>query len=361
MNIIDVNLASGSYPVYVGQGLLRQPPLWQRHLGSGRCLVVSNSTVAPLYLDAVLEGLGDHPAETCIVPDGEQYKNQTHWARILDQLVETGARRDATVIALGGGVIGDLAGYAAASYMRGIQVIQVPTTLLAQVDASVGGKTAINHARGKNLIGAFHQPGCVFIDTSTLDSLAEREYRAGLAEVVKYGAIRDLEFFEWLERSVPAINSRLPDAVQKMIETSVTQKAEVVAADEQERGERALLNFGHTFAHALETATGYEKYLHGEAVAIGMVMAARLSENTGHASHGLAQRLVRLLQRLGLDTDGPSEIAPSDLLSIARLDKKNRDRHLRTIQLEAIGRAVIDENTPADAFLAAIPTPESAI
>lgn len=360
MNILEVELKSGQYPVYVGQGILRQPPLWQRHLGSGQNLVVSNTTVAPLYLDRVLEGLADRPVATCILPDGEQFKDQTHWSEIIDRLVAAGANRDATIIALGGGVIGDIAGFAAAAYMRGIGVIQVPTTLLSQVDASVGGKTAINHPRGKNLIGAFHQPRAVFIDTSTLDSLADREYRAGLAEVVKYGAIRDLEFFEWLERSVPAINSRLPDAVQTLIETSVRHKAEVVATDELEQGERALLNFGHTFAHAMETATAYERYLHGEAVAIGMVMAARLSEQTGQASHGLADRIARLLQRLGLDTEGPVDISTAEMLDIAQLDKKNRDQKLRTIQLNDIGQAFIDHNTATDAFKAAIPTPDPA-
>ncbi len=341
MKVIKVRHGGGEYPVYVGQGLLGTASAWARHL-RGRVLVVSDETVAGLYLSRLggaLEGIRHHQA--AILPDGEDQKTLANWQRVIEALVELGAQRDATVLALGGGVIGDMAGFAAACYMRGIRVVQVPTTLLAQVDAAVGGKTGVTLAAGKNLVGAFHAPSAVVVDVDTLATLDDREYRAGLAEVVKYGAIRDAAFFAWLEQEADALAARLPDALLEAVQRSVSNKAEVVAADEREAGERALLNFGHTFGHALETATDYRRYRHGEAVAIGMSLAARLSELLRLTIQGVAARLDALLQRLGLET----QLAPGQdreqLLSLMRLDKKNQAEQIRLVLLEGIGRAVV--------------------
>ncbi|RFF26940.1 MULTISPECIES: 3-dehydroquinate synthase [unclassified Wenzhouxiangella] len=347
MKVTQVHTAGGSYPVYVGQGLLAMASIWQRHL-EGRVLVVSDETVAGLYLDRVGRILDeDRRWRSLVLPAGEAAKTVAHWQQVLDELVDMGAQRDATVLALGGGVIGDLAGFAAASYMRGIRIVQMPTTLLAQVDAAVGGKTGVNHASGKNLIGAFHQPAAVVADIDTLISLEDRDYRAGLAEVVKYGAIRDERFFSWLESRAEPLNARMPDALLEAVHASVTHKAEVVAADEREAGERALLNFGHTFGHALETATGYARYRHGEAVAIGMVLGARLSELLGKLRLGTSERLVHLLEHLGLPTTLPEDINRDRLLALMRLDKKNRADRIRVVLLEEVGRAVV-ETCPAD-------------
>jgi 3-dehydroquinate synthase len=348
MKVTQVRAAGGSYPVYVGQGLLAMPSIWQRHL-DGRVLVVSDETVAGLYLERVGGVLDEEGRRwrSLVLPAGEEAKTVANWQHALDALVELGAQRDATVLALGGGVVGDLAGFAAASYMRGIRVVQMPTTLLAQVDAAVGGKTGVNHASGKNLIGAFHQPAAVVADIDTLISLDERDYRAGLAEVVKYGAIRDERFFSWLESRAEPLNARMPDALLEAVHASVQHKAEVVAADEREAGERALLNFGHTFGHALETATGYARYRHGEAVAIGMVLATRLSELLGKVRVGTSERLVHLLERLKLPTALPGDVERERLLALMRLDKKNRADRIRLVLLEELGRATV-ETCPTD-------------
>jgi 3-dehydroquinate synthase len=342
MKVIDVEHAGGRYPVYVGQGLLGMSSIWQRHL-EGRVLVVSDDTVARLYLDrvaAVLEG--EHRWRKLVLEPGEGQKTVANWQRALDALVELRAQRDATVVALGGGVVGDLAGFAAASYMRGIRVVQMPTTLLAQVDAAVGGKTGVNHDSGKNLIGAFHQPEAVVADIDALASLDDRDYHAGLAEVVKYGAIRDEGFFSWLESRADALNARMPEALMDAVQASVRHKAEIVAADEREAGVRALLNLGHTFGHALETATGYERYRHGEAVAIGMVLAARLSELLGRLRTGATERVVHLLERLKLPVSLPDDVDRERLLWLMRLDKKNRGDRIRLVLLDAIGQAAVD-------------------
>lgn len=346
--MIPVVHGGGEYPVYVGQGLLAMTSAWVRHL-SGRVLLVTDQTVAEHYLRR-LENLLE-PIVHCrvvVLPDGEDQKTLANWKRLLEELVALEAQRDATVIALGGGVIGDMAGFAAASYMRGIRVVQVPTTLLAQVDAAIGGKTGVNLPAGKNLVGAFHQPAAVVIDVDTLATLDPRDYRAGLAEVVKYGAIRDAGFFQWLEQEAEALAARLPDALIAAIERSVANKAEVVAADERESGERALLNFGHTFGHALETATAYQRFRHGEAVAIGMSLAARLSELLSLAPTGTAERLDALLARLGLDTALPADQEPARLLDLMRLDKKNVADQIRLILLERIGKAVLRPCAPDD-------------
>ncbi len=279
--------------------------------------------------------------DVLLLPAGEAHKTVANWQRVIDELVDMRAQRDATVVALGGGVIGDLAGFAAASYMRGIRIIQMPTTLLAQVDAAVGGKTGVNHASGKNLIGAFHQPAAVVADIDTLGSLDERDYRAGLAEVIKYGAIRDEGFFSWLESRSAALKARMPDALLEAVHASVGHKCAVVSADELESGQRALLNFGHSFGHALETITDYRRYRHGEAVAVGMVIAARLSELLGRLRVGSSDRLVHLLESLDLPVRLPADIDREQMLSLMRLDKKNRADHIRLILLDAIGEASI--------------------
>ncbi|MGY6555552.1 MAG: 3-dehydroquinate synthase [Wenzhouxiangella sp.] len=346
MNSLSVRHGGGEYPVYVGQGLLDMPGCWMRHV-RGRVLVVSDDNVARHYLARIESALADVAhRKTVILPSGEEHKSLANWQKLIEALVDLRAQRDATVVALGGGVIGDMAGFAAASYMRGIQVIQIPTTLLAQVDAAVGGKTGVNLAAGKNLVGAFHAPAAVVIDVDTLNTLDEREYRAGLAEVVKYGAIRDPDFFAWLEQEAEPLVKRLPDALIEAVRRSVGNKAEVVAADERESGERALLNFGHTFGHALETATEYRRYRHGEAVAIGMSLAARLSELLSLAPPGSAERLNALLARMGLETQLAPEQDREQLLDLMRLDKKNQAEQIRLVLLESIGCAMVRPCTP---------------
>lgn len=338
---LDVALGARSYPIWIGPGLLHDAARWRAAIRGRHVLVVSNTTVAPLYLDAVLAGLDGLQAASLVLPDGEQYKSLQRCGEVFDALAELKANRDACVIALGGGVIGDLAGFAAACWMRGVDFLQIPTTLLAQVDSSVGGKTGVNLAAGKNLVGAFHQPRAVVVDTDTLDSLPAREYRSGLAEVVKYGAIGDAAFFAWLEREADALAARDAGAVAEAIERSCRHKAGVVARDEREDGERALLNFGHTFGHALETAGGYGQLLHGEAVAIGMVLAAALSADLGLAPAADAQRLQRLLERLELATSLPAGSDAQALLQLMYLDKKNLSGQLRLILWRGIGAAEI--------------------
>lgn len=354
MKTIDVDLPANAYPVYLGRGLLTEAELWERHLGNGKVLVVSNNTVAPIYLDALVETLGARNPELHIIPDGEQFKTVDTWQGVLDRLVGMQARRDASIIALGGGVVGDICGFAAASYMRGIRFLQAPTTLLAQVDASVGGKTGVNHVRGKNLIGAFHQPATVIIDSATLDTLQAREFNAGLAEVVKYGAICDSAFFEWLEINADAIRSRDATAIDHLIEQSVLNKADVVRQDEKEAGVRALLNFGHSFGHALESETAYSEFLHGEAVAIGMVTAARLSENRGLCESGTTDRLSGLLKKFGLPVRIPGHMAVDGLAGALALDKKAVASGLRLVLLKSIGEAFVDDASLNDEICAAM-------
>ncbi|MFW5815212.1 MAG: 3-dehydroquinate synthase [Wenzhouxiangella sp.] len=341
MKVIQVAHGGGEYPVYIGQGLLANATVWSRHL-RGRVLVVTDQIVAEHYLARLKPVLSEiEHKRRVILPAGEEHKTLANWQRLIDELVALGAQRDATVVALGGGVIGDMAGFAAAAYMRGVRVVQVPTTLLAQVDAAVGGKTGVNLAAGKNLVGAFHAPAAVIVDIDTLTTLDNRDYRAGLAEVVKYGAIRDAGFLAWLEQEADALNARLPDTLREAVFRSVANKAEVVAADEREAGSRALLNFGHTFGHALETVTGYQRFRHGEAVAIGMGLAARLSELLGMAPVGVADRLIALLARLELPTDLPADVEADRLLALMRLDKKNAADQIRLVLLEDVGRAVV--------------------
>jgi 3-dehydroquinate synthase len=337
---LDVVLGARSYPIHIGLDLLGDSARWRRAIRGRHVLIVTNETIAPLYLARVQAGLAGFEHAALILPDGEEYKTLAHVGDVFDRLAALGATRDATIVALGGGVIGDLAGFAAACWMRGIDFVQMPTTLLAMVDSSVGGKTGVNLPAGKNLVGAFHQPRAVVADTATLSTLPVREYRAGLAEVVKYGAIGDATLFAWLEANADALSAREPAALAEAIAASCRHKAGVVARDEHEHGERALLNFGHTFGHALETATGYGNLLHGEAVAIGMVLAARLSSSLGRAPIEDAQRLAKLLEAFGLPTTSPPS-DPQRLVELMRLDKKNLAGSLRLILWRSIGAAEI--------------------
>ena len=359
MQTVNVDLADRSYTVYIGSGMLgKEHPAFNITAGS-TVLLVSNETVAPLYLETLKKSLAGADVHGLILPDGEVYKTMEHWSQIIDKLIEIRATRDATIITLGGGVIGDMGGFAAASYMRGINFIQIPTTLLSQVDASVGGKTGFNHPMGKNLIGAFHQPSAVLVDIETLKTLPPREFSAGLAEVVKIAAIRDAEFLEWLEDNSAAIMAREPRAITSMIKRSIANKADVVAEDERESGVRALLNFGHSFAHALETLTDYTLYLHGEAVAIGMMVAGRLSEIRGLCTTGFTDRLGMLLQSFDLPLDLPAKLDPADILETMKLDKKVIAGSARLILVESAGKGIIDSSSEKQQIVTAIKTSQS--
>ncbi|MCW8808517.1 MAG: 3-dehydroquinate synthase [Rhodanobacter sp.] len=338
---ITVALGQRSYPVWIGAGLLADPARWRTMLRGRHALVISNTTVAPLYLERVAQGLDGLHWSSFLLDDGEAHKSFANVGRALEALGQLGATRDACVIALGGGVVGDLAGFTAACWMRGIDFIQIPTTLLAMVDSSVGGKTGVNLPVGKNLAGAFHQPRAVVADIDTLATLPEREYRAGWAEVVKGAAIGDTAFFSWLEQHADALAARDPATVLEAIARKVRYKAGVVARDETEQGERALLNLGHTFGHALETAGHYTTLLHGEGVAIGMRLAAQLSERLGMSEAADTGRLQRLLEKLGLPIAIPPGMDPQPLLALMRLDKKNSAGQLRLILWRGIGRAEI--------------------
>ena len=341
MKILTVELGPLSYPIYIGAGLLNDADVVARHISGRQIMVVSNETVAPLYLDRLCRALGGFDVSTHVMPDGESHKNLEELSRILDHMLEVPCTRQCTVIALGGGVVGDIAGFAAACYQRGVAFIQVPTTLLAQVDSSVGGKTAVNHPRGKNMIGAFHQPLAVIADTSTLETLPERELCAGLAEVIKYGLIRDPDFLSWLEANMEPLRQRDQGALSQAIELSCRNKAEVVAMDEREQGVRALLNLGHTFGHAIEAATGYDSWLHGEAVAVGMLMAADLSRRLGDLRQEDVQRVRSLLQRAGLPTRPPDNMSPETFERYMAIDKKTVDGQVRLVLLESLGNAYL--------------------
>jgi len=354
MRTLEVALGERSYPIHIGAGLLDEADLLRKHVGTGRPFIVTDEVVAPLYLERLCTALGGDAA-SLVVPAGEGTKTLTQAARIFDALVAARCGRDATVFALGGGVVGDLAGFAAACWQRGVEWIQVPTTLLAQVDASVGGKTAVNHPAGKNLIGAFHQPGAVLCDTTTLRTLDARQFSAGLAEVIKHALIADADFFDWLERSLPALLRREDAPLAEAVERSCAIKARVVAQDEREvSGRRALLNLGHTFGHAIEVATGFDAWLHGEAVAAGLVLAARFSTRAGLLDAPSADRIAKLVAAAGLPV-APPAIAPDQFLDHMRRDKKVRAGRLSLVLLERIGSArSTSEFAPADltAFLA---------
>ncbi len=341
MKTLSVDLGDRSYPIHIGQDLLQRPELITGHVKGRQLMVVTNETVGPLYLDSVQQLFTGFELETVILPDGEQYKTLDTLNLIFDALLEKRFNRSCTLVALGGGVVGDITGFAAASYQRGVAFLQIPTTLLAQVDSSVGGKTGVNHALGKNMIGTFYQPGCVLIDTNTLDTLDDRQLAAGLAEVIKYGLIRDAGFFDWLEAHIDRLKARDKSALGHAIERSCTIKAEIVAADERESGQRALLNLGHTFGHAIETGTGYGSWLHGEAIATGMLMAADLSARHRWLSQADVDRIEALLQRAGLPTRAPDEMDETRFMELMAVDKKVIDGGLRLILLKAIGEAVV--------------------
>jgi 3-dehydroquinate synthase len=348
MQTLTVGLGDRSYPIHIGPGLLERADLLLPHLPGRRAAVVTNATVGPLYLErlrGVLEGQGVQVIPV-VLPDGEQFKNWETMNAIFDALLGARCDRTTPLIALGGGVIGDLTGFAAASFMRGVPFIQVPTTLLAQVDSSVGGKTGINHPRGKNMIGAFWQPKAVIADTATLDTLPPRELSAGMAEVIKYGLIRDLPFFEWLETNAAQLLARDPGTLAHAIRRACEIKSAVVAADEREIGERALLNLGHTFGHAIESALGYGSWLHGEAVAAGTVLAAELSRRMGLVTAEDLERILRLYRRSALPVEAP-DLGPERYLDLMGLDKKVQGGQIRLILLRRIGEAFVCGDAPA--------------
>ena len=356
MHTLQVELGERSYPIHIGTQLLASPALFAPHIHGKQILVVSNVTVAPLYLDALTQALPDDQLRHIELPDGEVYKTLDSLNSIFDALLENRFNRRCTLVALGGGVVGDICGFAAASYQRGVDFIQVPTTLLAQVDSSVGGKTGVNHRLGKNMIGAFHQPNCVVIDTDTLGTLPDRELSAGLAEVIKYGLIRDADFFSWLEANMDGLLARDPAALAYAIERSCRNKAEVVAADERESGQRALLNLGHTFGHAIETGMGYGTWLHGEAVGIGMLLAADLSARQGWLSRAQVERIGRLLEQARLPVRIPAAMDSGQFLELMAVDKKVLDAGLRLVLLRDIGEAIVTGEFDAGQLRATLDT-----
>ncbi|MBI1174223.1 MAG: 3-dehydroquinate synthase [Sideroxydans sp.] len=348
MQTLTVGLDERSYPIHIARGLLSRAELLLPYLPQKRAAIVTNTTVAPLYLEQLQTELQDNGVSIVpiILPDGEEYKNAATLNLIYDALLAHRCERTTPLIALGGGVIGDMTGFAAATYLRGVPFIQVPTTLLSQVDSSVGGKTGINHPLGKNMVGAFYQPQVVLADVATLDTLPDRELRAGIAEVIKYGLIRDLPFFGWLEQNMGKLLARDADALQYAIARSCQNKAEVVAADERESGERALLNLGHTFGHAIENGMGYGVWLHGEAVATGAIMATDLSQRLGWLGASDVARIRSLFEQAGLSTAAPA-LGADRYLQLMGLDKKVVGGKMRFVLLKAIGRAVVSE-APAD-------------
>ena len=339
---IEIDLGARRYPIHVGAGIIGERALLATHVSGRHAFVVTNETVAPLYLDRLRPALADASGiDVHVVADGEQHKTLDTFAEIQNAMVARRVGRDGVLIALGGGVVGDIAGFAAACYQRGVDFVQVPTTLLAQVDSSVGGKTGVNLPGGKNLVGAFHQPRCVLSDTSTLATLDPREVRAGFAEIVKYGLIDDPDFFGWLETHGEALLALDAEALGTAIARACERKAALVVADERESGVRALLNLGHTFAHAIEAGTGYGAWLHGEAVAAGIVLAARMSRRMGWLTGRDCERIERLFERAGLPIRAPAALSPRRMLELMSVDKKIRRGQLRLILLRGIGEAVL--------------------
>ena len=347
MQSLTVSLGDRSYPIHIGQGLLRSSKLLTPHINGKQVCIVTNETVAPLYVHDLEKTFSGFDLIKLILPDGEDHKNLDTLARIYDFLLENNFSRSSTLVALGGGVIGDICGFAAATYQRGIRYIQIPTTLLSQVDSSVGGKTGVNRPLGKNMVGAFYQPQCVVIDTSTLTTLPDRELKAGLAEIIKYGLINNLQFLAWLESNLHELLGRNPDSLQYAIQISCEEKAAIVAKDETEGGIRAILNFGHTFGHAIETALGYGTWLHGEAVAAGMVMAAELSRRVGYLTENDVQKVKGLLELAGLPVNSPP-IDTATYIRLMKKDKKAQHGEMRFILLKSLGKAVIADDIPVE-------------
>ncbi|BAN70194.1 3-dehydroquinate synthase [endosymbiont of unidentified scaly snail isolate Monju] len=345
---LQVDLGERAYPIHIGEGLIGDPRYLAPHVRGRQVMVVSNETVAPFYLERLMPALAGFQTATVILPDGEQYKNLDILDRIYTALLEARFDRSCTLVALGGGVVGDMTGFAAATYQRGVDFIQVPTTLLSQVDSSVGGKTGVNHPLGKNMIGAFHQPRAVIADTATLDTLPDRELSAGMAEVIKYGLINDADFFAWLERNLPALMARDKALLAEAIERSCADKAVIVAADEREAGQRALLNLGHTFGHAIETGMGYGEWLHGEAVGAGMAMAAEMSRRLGWLDEHDRERVDRVLEQAGLPNRPPDALGPDRFRELMAVDKKVLGGKLRLILLKGIGGALVSADFPPE-------------
>lgn len=339
MLTLQVELGVRGYPIYVGEGLLDR---LGQEIGDRSACIITDDNVAPYYLDKALNSFHGQLKEAAfVVPAGEGSKTMASVEKALDWLLERRFPRDGVLVALGGGVVGDLAGFVAAIYHRGVDFVQVPTTLLAQVDSSVGGKTGVNHPKGKNLIGAFHQPRVVLADTSTLSTLESRHLKAGLAEVIKYGMLADSTFFAWLERNLDRLSALDPEPLARAIERCCALKARIVVLDEREAGPRALLNLGHTFGHAIETWTGYSKWLHGEAVAVGLCMAAYMSARMGWIQEEAAQRCLSLVERAGLPTTPPSGMHPGDFIELMKRDKKVTDHRLHLVLMRRIGEAVL--------------------
>ncbi|HEX5693597.1 MAG TPA: 3-dehydroquinate synthase [Arenimonas sp.] len=351
---LEVALGQRRYPIRIGRGLLDEPAALATLVPGRHALVLTDANVAAHYLARVRAALQEKTLEAWVLPPGEQEKTLARFGEVMNVLADMGASRDVTVLALGGGVVGDLAGFAAACWMRGVRLVQLPTTLLAMVDSAVGGKTAVDLPQGKNLVGAFHQPAAVLADVATLDTLPDRELAAGLAEVVKYGALGDADFFAWLEDRAEALLAREPAALAEAIARCCAHKAAIVARDETEQGERMLLNLGHTFGHAIETQQGYGGLLHGEAVAVGMVLAARLSAELGRAPWPDAARLAALLERLGLPVSIPAGLSPAALLACMRLDKKAVSGALRLVLWRGIGQAEVVDGVADEAILAVL-------
>lgn len=340
---VSVDLGERSYPIYIGSGLLHEAALLVDHILGNSALIVTNTVVAPLYLEAVEQTLQAHDIryDSLILEDGEQYKTVATTEKIIDCLLKNRHDRQTSLIALGGGVIGDITGFAAAIYQRGVHFIQIPTTLLSQVDSSVGGKTGVNHPLGKNMIGAFHQPQCVIADTDTIDTLPARELSAGLAEVIKYGLIHDADFFDWLEDNIELLKNRDYAALCQAILVSCNIKAQIVSLDERESGIRAILNLGHTFGHAIEASMGYGNWLHGEAVATGMVMAADLSQRQQWIDATVKQRTISLLEQANLPVRSPSKMSVDDYMEAMAIDKKTLDGTIKLVLLKKLGEAIL--------------------
>lgn len=351
MHQLNVDLGERSYPIYIGTQLLANPQLYISHIASSQVCIVTNETIAPLYLDVLKGGLVDFKVDVVILPDGEAHKNLATLDQIFTGLLGARHNRTTTLIALGGGVVGDMTGFAAACYQRGVNFIQIPTTLLSMVDSSVGGKTGVNHPMGKNMIGAFYQPRAVIADISVLKSLPSRELSAGLAEVIKYGLICDHDFFVWLEHNIDLLLAGDQEALAYAVKRSCQNKADVVAQDEHEGGIRAILNLGHTFGHAIETAQGYGNWLHGEAVAAGMVMAADLSWRRGAISSDDLERIVALLKRAHLPVKAPADMTSEQFVALMGVDKKVLDGRLRLVLLESLGKAIVTSEIQTDLLM----------
>lgn len=350
MKQLNVDLGERSYPIYIGS-VLAERELLTRHIRSSQVCVVTNTTVAPLYLESLTQCLSDYTVSTVILPDGEQHKDLTTLNQIFDGLLSARHNRNTTLIALGGGVVGDMTGFAAACYQRGVAFIQIPTTLLSQVDSSVGGKTGVNHALGKNMIGAFYQPQAVLADTDVLLSLPKRELSAGIAEIIKYGLIADAEFFAWLENNTEKLLACDNEALTAAIYRSCVTKANIVAQDEKESGIRAILNLGHTFGHAIETAMGYGVWLHGEAVAAGMLMAVDMSHRLGLVPQELVDRTQDILLRAELPIVTPQEMTNEQYIELMSVDKKVMDGQIRLVLLKRLGEAFVTSDFPHECLI----------